>query len=26
MEDYWMGYAVERLFLPLMRKQVPEVV
>ena len=21
MEDYWMGYAVERLFLPLMRKQ-----
>jgi 4-hydroxy-3-polyprenylbenzoate decarboxylase len=26
MEDYWMGYAVERLFLPLMRKQIPEVV
>ena len=26
MEDYWMGYAVERLFLPLMRKQMPEVV
>jgi 4-hydroxy-3-polyprenylbenzoate decarboxylase len=26
MEDYWMGYAVERLFLPLMRKQLPEVV
>jgi 4-hydroxy-3-polyprenylbenzoate decarboxylase len=26
MEDYWMGYAVERLFLPLMRRQLPEVV
>jgi 4-hydroxy-3-polyprenylbenzoate decarboxylase len=26
MEDYWMGYAVERLFLPLLRKQLPEVV
>jgi 4-hydroxy-3-polyprenylbenzoate decarboxylase len=26
MEDYWMGYAVERIFLPLMRKQIPEVV
>ena len=26
MEDYWMGYAVERLFLPLMRKQLPEIV
>jgi 4-hydroxy-3-polyprenylbenzoate decarboxylase len=26
MEDYWMGYAVERLFLPLMRKQMSEVV
>ncbi len=26
MEDYWMGYAVERLFLPLMRQQLPEVV
>ncbi len=26
MEDYWMGYAIERLFLPLMRKQMPEVV
>ncbi len=26
MEDYWMGYAVERLFAPLMRKQLPEVV
>jgi len=26
MEDYWMGYAVERIFLPLMKKQIPEVV
>ena len=26
MEDYWMGFAVERLFLPLMRQQMPEVV
>ncbi len=26
MEDYWMGYAVERIFLPLMKKQLPEVV
>jgi 4-hydroxy-3-polyprenylbenzoate decarboxylase len=26
MEDYWMGHAVERLFLPLMRQQMPEVV
>jgi 4-hydroxy-3-polyprenylbenzoate decarboxylase len=26
MEDYWMGYAVERIFLPLLRKQMPEVV
>ena len=26
MEDYWMGYAVERLFLPLIRKQMPEIV
>jgi 4-hydroxy-3-polyprenylbenzoate decarboxylase len=26
MEDYWMGHAVERLFLPLMKKQLPEVV
>jgi 4-hydroxy-3-polyprenylbenzoate decarboxylase len=26
MEDYWMGYAVERLFLPLMKKQLPEVI
>ena len=26
MEDYWMGYGVERLFLPLMRKQLPEIV
>ena len=26
MEDYHMGYAIERLFLPLMRKQLPEIV
>ena len=26
MEDYWMGHAVERLFLPLMRRQMPEVL
>ncbi len=26
MEDYWMGYAVERVFLPVMKKQIPEVV
>jgi 4-hydroxy-3-polyprenylbenzoate decarboxylase len=26
MEDYWMGYAVERIFLPLMTAQLPEVV
>ncbi|MGH9406603.1 MAG: menaquinone biosynthesis decarboxylase [Terriglobia bacterium] len=26
MEDYWMGYAVERIFLPLMRMNMPEVV
>lgn len=26
MEDYWMGHAIERIFLPLMRKQLPEVV
>ena len=26
MEDYWMGYAVERIFLPLFRKQMPEVI
>ena len=26
MEDYWIGYAIERIFLPLMRKQMPEVV
>jgi 4-hydroxy-3-polyprenylbenzoate decarboxylase len=26
MEDYWMGYAVERIFLPLIRKQLPEIV
>ena len=26
MEDYWMGYAVERIFLPIFRKQLPEVI
>jgi 4-hydroxy-3-polyprenylbenzoate decarboxylase len=26
MEDYWMGHAIERIFLPLMRQQMPEVV
>lgn len=26
MEDYWMGAAIERIFLPLMRLQLPEVV
>ncbi len=26
MEDYWMGHAVERIFLPLIRKQFPEIV
>ncbi len=26
MEDGWIGYAIERLFLPLLRKIVPEVV
>jgi 4-hydroxy-3-polyprenylbenzoate decarboxylase len=26
MEDYWMGYGVERLLLPIMKKQLPEVV
>src|SRR5579859_483529 len=25
MEDYWIGHAIERIFLPLMRKQMPEV-
>jgi 4-hydroxy-3-polyprenylbenzoate decarboxylase len=25
MEDYWMGYAVERIFLPLMTAQLPEI-
>jgi len=25
MEDYWMGKAIERIFLPLMRLQLPEV-
>ena len=26
MEDYHVGYTIERLFLPLMRKQLPEIV
>ena len=26
MEDYWMGHVIERIFLPLMRLQLPEVV
>ena len=26
LEDYWMGYGVERLLLPIMKKQLPEVV
>ncbi|HTV56743.1 MAG TPA: menaquinone biosynthesis decarboxylase [Terriglobia bacterium] len=26
MEDYWMGHAVERIFLPLMSAQLPEIV
>lgn len=26
MEDFWMGKAVERIFLPLMKLQLPEVV
>lgn len=26
MEDAWMGEAIEQLFLPLMKKQLPEVV
>ncbi len=26
MEDFWMGHAIERIFLPLMRMQLPEVV
>ena len=25
-EDYWMGHAVERIFLPVMRMQYPEIV
>jgi 4-hydroxy-3-polyprenylbenzoate decarboxylase len=25
-EDYWMGHAIERIFLPLLRLQLPEVV
>ncbi len=26
MEDYYMGRAIERIFLPLMRMQIPEIV
>ncbi len=26
MEDFWMGQAIERIFLPLMKMQLPEVV
>ncbi|RMH57254.1 MAG: menaquinone biosynthesis decarboxylase [Candidatus Hydrogenedentota bacterium] len=26
MEDCWMGYAVERLFLPMLKKMIPEIV
>ncbi|MBM3762300.1 MAG: menaquinone biosynthesis decarboxylase [Acidobacteria bacterium] len=26
MEDYWMGKAIERIFMPLLRMQIPEVV
>jgi len=26
MEDYWMGYATERIFLPLLRLVLPELV
>ena len=26
MEDYWMGKTIERVFLPLMRLQLPEVI
>lgn len=26
MEDFWMGHAIERIFLPLMKLQLPEVV
>ena len=25
-EDYWMGHAVERIFLPVMKMQLPEIV
>jgi len=25
MEDYWMGKAIERIFLPLLRMQIPEI-
>ncbi len=26
MEDFWMGHAIERIFLPLMKVQLPEIV
>jgi 4-hydroxy-3-polyprenylbenzoate decarboxylase len=26
MEDYWMGHAIERIFLPLLKLQLPEIV
>lgn len=26
MEDYWMGKAIERIFMPLLRMQIPELV
>jgi len=26
MEDCWMGYATERIFLPLLQKQLPEII
>jgi 4-hydroxy-3-polyprenylbenzoate decarboxylase len=26
MEDYWMGKAIEKIFMPLLRMQIPEVV
>lgn len=26
MEDYWMGKAIERIFMPLLRMQIPEIV
>ena len=26
MEDYWLGHATERIFLPLLKLTVPEIV